>query len=78
MYVPRRITAAAASIQQGVPARVSGIQQAMGFSPCTRPRTLRLLWLVLVGRRGGRVVCWSLLLGMLIGILVLCPGRLAG
>lgn len=27
MYVPRRITAAAVSIQQGVPARVSGVQQ---------------------------------------------------
>lgn len=33
----------------------------------------------LVGGRGtGRVMCWSLLLGMLVGILVLCPGRSAG
>lgn len=33
----------------------------------------------LVGGRGtGRVMCWSLLLGMLMGILVLCPGRFSG
>lgn len=76
MYVPRRIIAAAVSIQQGVPARVSGVQQVsvLVLALSVSFNAAGLGW----WRGTGRVMCWSLLLGMLMGILVLCPGRFAG